>query len=424
MTQSNKAILAHIPDFIDYCNQQGLSAATQRNYLHYLNKFSGWLTAADLEGLLPHQLTANHISDYKLHLSTPHNLKNSQALQKSSQKYYLIALRALLGYFTAKDIVSLIPAKIGLPKADKSLKNQVFPSLNQLDSVFILNQKDDAIRLRNKAILHTIISTGFKISQITGLNKNSADSLPEETKPHIKKYLETRNDNEDALFINYSGMKNASRRLTQRMVQRIIKQYGTDAGLPATITPETLRFANILAVWNKEIEIKNISWQEVERTINQNILALKENISILTAGYKSQTPLSNIIKCDDCILRKIATLMAARIVSYEKIPVQKLWPGFSFNSNAESASRQGKHWHRHTIDSVAQYMKAVGNNITFEPPLNYGRADISITKNNTITHIEIGTVSLFKIWYNLMVMPSVVFILVPNEEYIIKFKKL
>lgn len=424
MVQSNKTILAHIPDFIDYCNQQGLGITTQKNYLHYLNKFSSWLKSGNLEGLLPHQLTVNHIFDYKLHLSIPHNPKNSQALQKSTQKYYLIALRAFLGYFMAKGIVSLIPIEIGLPKADKSLKNQAYPDLNQLSPVFTLNPEDDAIRLRNKAILHTIVSTGFKINQITGLNKNSVDDLPKETLFHIKKYLETRNDTEDALFINYSGMKNASRRLTARTIERVIKQYGDKAGFSNPITPEGLRFANILAVWNKEIEIKNISWQEVERTINQYILVLKDNISVLAAGYKSQTPLSNIIKCDDCILRKIATLMATEIVAYEKIPVQKVWPGFSFNSNGESASRQGKHWHRHTIDFVAQYLKRVGSDITFEPRLSYGRADIAITEKNAATYIEVGTVSLFKIWYNLMVMPSVVFILIPSEEYIIKFKKL
>ena len=72
------------------------------------------------------------------------------------------------------------------------------------------------------------------------------------------------------------------------------------------------------------------------------------------------------------------------------------------------------------IDSVAQYIGR--ENVVIEPILNYGRADIGII--NKAIYIEIGTVSLFKIWYNLMVMPNSIFILIPDGNFIIKFEKI
>src|SRR3989344_5302778 len=117
MENSDKTIIKHIPDFLDYCEvEKGLRDNTQKNYQRYLNKFVGWLKSEGFEGLLPHQLEADHIWNYRLYLSRRQSPYTGQTLQKSTQNYYLIALRAFLGYFVAKDIVSLPPDKITLPK--------------------------------------------------------------------------------------------------------------------------------------------------------------------------------------------------------------------------------------------------------------------------------------------------------------------
>lgn len=59
----------------------------------------------------------------------------------------------------------------------------------------------------------------------------------------------------------------------------------------------------------------------------------------------------------------------------------------------------------------------------FEPILNYGRADLGVyLKQNKILYVEIGTVSLFKLWYNFSTMKNVTFLLIPSENYAIEFK--
>ena len=57
-----------------------------------------------------------------------------------------------------------------------------------------------------------------------------------------------------------------------------------------------------------------------------------------------------------------------------------------------------------------------------EPVLNYGRADLEVCSNlNETIYVEIGTILLFKLWYNLSTMKNVTFLIIPFENSIIKF---
>lgn len=291
---TNKSLIQHVPDFLDYCNTEGLKNNTQENYKRFLDKFIGWLKLKKLNGLLPHQLTPEHILEYRLHLSCYKEPKTGKSLAKVTQSYYLIALRALLAYFIAKDIVSLPPDKITLYRGDKSVKNQNYPNPEQIKALLAAPGGKTPIALRDKVMLYTIVSAGLKIKQVINLNKNSINNLPENILPYIENYLKTRKDDkEDALFINYRSRKGASRRLTPRAIQKIIKRYSINVGLSSS------------------------------------------------------------------------TLVVGGFVRVQKRPVQNIWPGFYF---------------------------------------------------------EVGTVSAFKVWYNLVVMPNSIFILVPNDDFIIKFE--
>src|SRR3989344_3931521 len=162
MKNSDLAIISHIPHFLDYCEvEKGLRDNTQKNYQRYLNKFVFWLKNSKLEGLLPHQLTSDHIWQYRLFLSRHNNPITGHPLTKSTQNYYLIALRAFLGYFIAKDILSLPPDKIALPKANKGEKTIKFLTLEQIEKLLTSAEPKNLISARNRAILETFFSTGL-----------------------------------------------------------------------------------------------------------------------------------------------------------------------------------------------------------------------------------------------------------------------
>jgi len=105
MRESKLPLIKHIPHFLNYCkDEKNLSDYTFQNYQMYLNKFIVWLKKNKKQDILPHQLTNNDILEYKAFLATP-DKNTGKTLKKITQNYYLVALRALLSYFSAKDII-------------------------------------------------------------------------------------------------------------------------------------------------------------------------------------------------------------------------------------------------------------------------------------------------------------------------------
>lgn len=280
MKKSDKSMIKHIPDFLDYCEiEKGLSNKTQENYNRYLNKFVNWLKNTKKEGLLPHNLTAEDIWAYRLYLSRFQS-NNGKPLKRITQNYYLIALRAFLSYFTAKDIVSIPSDKIKLPKDAKKEKSIKFLNLEQIKKLLLSPNIENKIGLRDRAILEAFFSTGLRIAELVALNKEQFTNLKnkndlelgiigkgdnprtiyfsERALSWIKKYLETRNDGEKALFIHYRSRKDVEDRLTPRSVERIVKKYVILAGVPIFTTPHILRHSYATDLLTQGVDLRII----------------------------------------------------------------------------------------------------------------------------------------------------------------------
>ncbi|MFC1789746.1 tyrosine-type recombinase/integrase [Patescibacteria group bacterium] len=280
MKKSDVPIIKQIPDFLDYCEvEKGLSQKTQENYQRYLQKFISWLKASKNEGLLPHNLTADDVWNYRLYLSRFKSKKGLE-LKKVTQNYYLIALRAFLSYFTAKDIESLPADKIQLPKVPGGEKTVKFLSLEQIEK--LLGAADDIKPegIRDRAILETLFSTGLRIAELVALNREQFASVKdkkdlelgvigkgkhprtvyfsERSLGWIKKYIETRKDKNKALFINYRSRKDADARLTTRSIERIVKKYALLSGVPFFTTPHTLRHSYATDLLSQGVDLRTI----------------------------------------------------------------------------------------------------------------------------------------------------------------------
>src|SRR3989304_2330734 len=221
--KTDATIIENIPAFLNYCQKEkGLSPKTQENYQRYLQKFILWLKGAKKESLLPHQLTAEDIYSYRVYLSR-FQAHRGQELKKATQNYYLIALRALLGYFTTKAIDSLPADKIQLQKDAKAEKSIKFLSLEEIEK--LLRAADQSTRegLRERSILESFFSTGLRIAELVALNREQFANIKDKNDLElsimgkgqhtrtvyfseralgwIKKYLATRDDKDKALFI-------------------------------------------------------------------------------------------------------------------------------------------------------------------------------------------------------------------------------
>jgi len=280
MQKSDKPILKHIPDFLDYCEvEKGLSNKTQEDYQHYLKKFALWLKNNKKENLLPHELTPDDIWAYRLYLSRYQD-KKGKTLKKVTQNYYLIALRALLSYFTARDIVSLPADKITLQKDAGREKTVKFLNLEQIERLLLAPDTKTATGLRDRAILESLFSTGMRVAELAALDRDQFANIKdkkdlelsiigkgnyprtvyfsERALSWLKKYLDTRKDKEKALFIHYRSRQGVEGRLTPRSIERIVKKYAILAGVPIFTTPHTLRHSMATDLLTQGVDLRTI----------------------------------------------------------------------------------------------------------------------------------------------------------------------
>lgn len=253
--------------------EKGRSQKTIENYQHYMGRFIEFAQKNGVDG--PTGITQDLIHQYRLYLNrlTDHA---GEPIKKVTQNYHIIALRAFLKYLAKIDIKTLSAEKVELAKQEGHEVN--FLTIEELDRLLAspgLYEKNTLKRMRDEAILHTLFSTGLRVSELTNLNRDQVDLtrgefsvrgkgskirlvfLSAEAKERLKKYIERRKDKNKAVFVPlYKGKKQAegeeeasekvlSRkkdiRLTPRSVQRMISRYARLAGIVKEVTPHTLR---------------------------------------------------------------------------------------------------------------------------------------------------------------------------------------
>jgi len=279
MKKSEKPIIEYLLDFLDWLDvEKGLSDKTQENYARFLKKFFEFLKLNNLSSLKPHQLNSDHIWQYKVFLARRLSSTTKKPLKRSTQNYYLIALRALLTFFAERDIQSLPPEKVKLPK-EAQQRTIHFLTLDQVKRLLEAPNTETIVGLRDRAILEVLFSTGMRVSELIALNRDQI-KIKKDTqdleigiigkggRPRtvyfskravfwLRKYLETRNDKEKALFINYKGKKPGTR-LTARSIERIVKKYATLAGLPLNTTVHTLRHSFATDLLMKGVDVRTV----------------------------------------------------------------------------------------------------------------------------------------------------------------------
>jgi site-specific recombinase XerD len=273
-----------INHWFDYLKvERQLSRLTIRNYKHYTDRFLTWINGSKQNVAKAEDIDQKLVRQYRVWLAEYQDDKG-ESLKPVTQGYHVIALRSFLRWCVKNNYQVIAPDKIDLPKTDS--RRLEFLNSEQVERLLNMPSISAPHGLRDKAILELLYSTGLRVSELAKLNRDQIDLkrrefgvkgkggrvrvvfLSQRAVDWLDRYLVTRDDQWEPLFINYrhtqkkpeiptgggSSLKmthqqihkfdtafGETKRLTPRSIQRLVKKYAGRAKLPIEITPHGIR---------------------------------------------------------------------------------------------------------------------------------------------------------------------------------------
>lgn len=242
--------MRHLQDFLlEIEHARTVSEHTVRAYRSDLLRFSNQLSPLERED--PTSLRPGDIKTYIAGMV-------DAGLGRATIARHAAALRQFYGYLVAEGLTKENPAQaLRLPKRPRSLPKVL--SDEQMKRLLGAPRGQTFLPVRDRALLEVLYSAGLRVSEAVGLELEAIDLsqgvcrvlgkgrreriayLGSFALDALEAYLPARNlrvkDRDDRhVFLNHRGTP-----LTDRSVRRILDRYIILAGLPAGVSPHTLR---------------------------------------------------------------------------------------------------------------------------------------------------------------------------------------
>ena len=252
-----KFISDYALDFIEYLEVEGgRMPKTAENYKFYLDRFVSFAGDIPVASITPELLRK-----YRLWLNRLED-EHGNTLSMITQSYHLIALRGFLRYLMRRDIPSMSPDKIELPKVHR--KQVTFLHFDEITRLLEQIDCSDETGLRDRAIIELLFSSGLRVSELVNLNRDHVNTqrrefmvrgkgqkdrpvfISKSAAEWVERYLDARSDTLAPLFLSYSKnvtptMDGDYRRLQARSIQRLVQKYARLAGITKHVSPHTMR---------------------------------------------------------------------------------------------------------------------------------------------------------------------------------------
>ena len=252
-------------DFLEHLEvEAGRSKRTIENYRLYLWRFTS--IVGEILGkntVMPEEITKDLLRKYRLKLNRIGSENGDEDLQVITQALHLIALRGFLKYLAKREIPSLDPSLVELPKVHR--KQVTFLGFDEVEKMLEEIDLSTESGLRDRAIIELLYSGGLRVSELVSLNRDSINLakrefvvrgkgskdrpifISESAAERVADYLDARTDSLPALFLNNSrhlqevDTSGNYRRITVRSIARIVEKYARLAGITKHVSPHTLR---------------------------------------------------------------------------------------------------------------------------------------------------------------------------------------
>ena len=242
-------ISSFLKPFLEYlAYERGASQHTLRSYRTDLESFFSFLDESELP-------TDPRVLDH-IHLRLFLGSLARRGMKKSSMARRLSALRSFFRWLKREGVIRRNPAKlVTTPKFSKGLPRWL--TVEEAFSLVEAPEGDEPERVRDRAILELLYSSGLRVGELVRLNVGDVDlregvvrvmgkggkerivPVGRAALEALRAYLKIRESlkpRDDSLFLNRWG-----RRLSARWVQRRVKEYALRGKVLKPVTPHVLR---------------------------------------------------------------------------------------------------------------------------------------------------------------------------------------
>jgi tyrosine recombinase XerC len=252
----------YIQKFITYLEgEKNASQHTITNYKIDLRDFDSSLKEKPLENI-------THV-DVRLFLAR----MKEKDLSKRSVARKMACIRSFFKYLCREGYVKSSPAAgLQTPKLDKKLP--LFLDTNQVVKLIESPDLSDTYGLRDRAILETLYSSGLRVSELVGLNRDNIDFISgvlkvfgkgkkERLSPigdkalkAIRNYLEKLpSDIKDKKAVFFNKKK---KRMSTRDARRVIEKYIHKTSLNEKISPHSLRHSFATHLLDRGADLRSV----------------------------------------------------------------------------------------------------------------------------------------------------------------------
>jgi integrase/recombinase XerC len=315
--------------FLDYLDiERNFSAHTIRSYAVDLGQFCRFLAATEgdlglsldgrvltTEALPPADSISADRMTARILATTPMEIRSYLAVlscsdyRKATTARKLATLRSLYKFLVRTGQVETSPVSVvRTPRLERHLPTCL--DIQQID--ILLNAPDTGTLLgaRDKAILETIYSAGLRISELVGLNVEDLDEfagalrirgkgkkerltpLGSQAADAIAIYLNMRSAGprpiqKGPLFVNRAG-----KRISDRSIRRKLDKYMLIAGIPAHISPHTLRHSFATHMLNAGADLRSVQEMLGHRNLSTTQIYTHLTTRRLQEVYRKAHPLA------------------------------------------------------------------------------------------------------------------------------------